>query len=298
MVQSKPQNPSDKHHFIPEFLLKEWTGENKKFWRFFRNAIGEVDCRTAAPGGVCYRRGLYATEGLAPEHKQQVEGLFMEPLDTKAAEVHDLLLDGVTKTLTDEQRSRWAGLLMSLWFRTPGDVASIRDAVAAMLEPDVVKAKLGIDEPLDFPPGTQDQLAMDALMHSIDDAERGTELINMHWDVIVVDNRREFFISDWPMDQPVSVPRLGGSSSYISMPIAPNRLFVASHSRTLIAALRAMPERELITRQNRASVQQAEEFVGATTRYAEQFIRENFGTRQRPSLTANIGEKTRASARP
>jgi hypothetical protein len=297
-MQSKPQNPPNRHHFIPEFLLKQWAGPDGEFWRYFRQGPDRVDCKPAAPGAVCYRRGLYATGYIPAEHKQQVETLFMAPLDTKAAEAHALLLEGAIARLSDEQRSRWAGFMMSIWFRTPHDVAGMRDIAAALFDAGAVTRALGLDEEVEFPPGTADQFAMDLMMNSIDDKGRGEELINMHWDVIGVRNRREFFISDWPMDQPVSVPRLGAGSSYVALPIAPNRLFAASHSRTLIAALRDMPERELITRQNRASVTQADEFVGATNRNAEQFIRDNFGTLDRPSLIAGLAEKYRAMAAP
>lgn len=293
------QNPPNKHHFIPAFLLKQWADANQEFWRYFRRkgegGVEVIDCKPATPGSVCYRPGLYKTEGLPPEHAQQVETLFMTPLDTKAAEVHALLLDGGVGALSDAQRCQWAGIYWSLSFRTPREVAGLRDAVAALLEPAVGKAVLGLDEPIDFPPGTADQLAMELLMRSIDHEERGGALIELEWDVIDIPNR-EFFISDWPIDEFDGTARLGRDAWWTSMPIAPRKLFVAAPSRTVIAALRRMPERGLVIRQNQASVRQAGEFVGATNRHAEQFIKANFGQRERPSLTANIGDRFRARA--
>lgn len=257
-MQSKPQNPSAKHHFVPEFLLREWKNANSEIYRYGRNGIGQVTSKPLAAGAFGYRKGLYATEGLPPEHKQQVETLFMEPLDTAAALAHDVLVAGDIRKLSDEQRCRWAGLVMSLWFRTPGEVDGIKGAVDALLDAEIGKAVLGLDVPSDFPEAAKNQLAMEVMMRAIDDPERGAELINMHWDVIDIDRRRELFISDAPLCQPRTFARLGVPQSYITMPLTPHKLFVAASSPTLGAALRMLPQRELVLRQNRAAVTQAE----------------------------------------
>ena len=55
-----------------------------------------------------------------------------------------------------------------------------------------------------------------------------------------------------------------------------------------------MPQRELVARQNRAAVGQAEHFVGSTDRSADKFIRKTFGTAKRASVTRQIAEKYRA----
>ena len=57
-----------------------------------------------------------------------------------------------------------------------------------------------------------------------------------------------------------------------------------------------LPQRELVQRQNRAAVTQAEHFVGATDQSADKFIRANFGTAERASLTRDLAGKYRAAA--
>lgn len=294
MTQSKPQGPPNKHHFVPEFLLKRWKGPDGSICRYFRNAVGEIDCKPASPGGMGYGQGLYSTEGLRPEHKQQVETLFMQPLDTEADRVHQRLLDGEVGALSDEQRCRWAGLIMSLWFRTPGEVAGIRAAVEALYDSGIGRSLPGSDELIELPDTVRNELAMQVMMRAIDDGDRGRELINMHWDVIEIDRSREFFISDSPLSQPSSFARLGAPASYIAMPISPTKLFIAANSPTLSGAMRKLPQRELVARQNRAAVGQAEHFVGATSRAADKFIRATFGTTEPVSLTRNIAAKYRA----
>ena len=295
-MQSKPQQPPDKHHYVPEFLLKEWKNSEGTIWRHYRNGRGVVDCKPQAPGGMGYQPGLYAIEGFPPEHKQQVEAGFMEPLDTAADRVHQLLLNGQVRALTDEQHSRWAGLIMSLWFRTPGDVKGIRSAVDALYERHLARTAPDLEGPVELPEAARNQLAMDVLMQSIDNGDRGRELINMHWDVIDIEPSRELFISDSPLAQPTTYARLGTAASYVTLAISPNKLFVATQSPTLIPTLRKMPQRDLVARQNRAAVGQAEHFVGSKSRSADKFIRENFGTAERLSLTRGIAERYRAEA--
>ncbi len=281
---------------MPEFLLREWKNAKSEVYRYARNSIGQITSKPLAPGAFGYRMSLYATEGLPPEHKQQVETLFMEPLDTAAALAHDVLLKGDVGRLNDEQRCRWAGLVMSLWFRTPGDVDGIRGAVNALFDAEISKAVLGLDVPSDFPESAKNQLAMEVMMRVIDDPERGAELINMHWDVIDIDRRRELLISDAPLCQPRTFARLGVPQSYVTMPLTPHKLFVAASSPMLGAALRMLPQRELVHRQNRASVTQAEYFVGATNQSADKFICDNFGTADRASLTRDLATKYRSAS--
>ena len=295
-MQSKPQQPSNRHHYVPEFLLKQWKNSDGAIWRYFRNGRGAIDCRAQAPAGMGYQPGLYATDGLPPEHRQQVESKFMAPLDTEASRVHQLLLGGRVRALTDEQCSRWAGLMMSLWFRTPSEVEGIRTAVHALYQRHLASTALNPDGPTELPEAALNSLAMDAMMESIEDSRRDTELINMHWDVIEVGGSRELFISDSPLSQPTSFARLGAPGSYLALPISPTKLFVAARSPTLVAGMRKLPQRELVARQNRAAVSQAEHFVGTRSRSADKFIRENFGTSERFSLIGSIVEKYRADS--
>lgn len=201
-------------------------------WRHFRNRRGVVDCKPQAPGGMGYKLGLYTIEGMQPEYKQQVESRFMEPLDTAADRVHRLLLDGHVRALTDEQCSRWAGLIMSLWFRTPCEVDGIRSAVDALYEHHLTRSALDPEGPIELPEAARNQLAMDILMRSIDNEQRGSELINMHWEVIEVDHSRELFISDSPLSQSIGLSRLvSPAASLLSLSHRPNCLLPRARPR-------------------------------------------------------------------
>ena len=289
-MQSKPQNPPSRHHFIPEFLLKAWK-DGDMLLRYWRNRIGQIECKPASPKSVCFEDNLYKTVGFPPEHAQQMETLFMQVIDDAAAKVHAKLLEGRINELSDLQCSDWGRFVMSLWFRTPLDMRGLKEAVGALISPEGGKALLGIDQPVDLPPEAVSALQMEILRTVIDDAERGRSFINMDWRVITTTNRREFWVSDWPLDVPTSFAWLGDRSSYVTLPIAPNKLFVAAGSRSLADRIAALPERELILRQNRSTVGHAQNFVGAKSPDAGDFIRQNFGGRVRHSITGSIAEK-------
>jgi len=136
---------------------------------------------------------------------------------------------------------------------------------------------------------------MKILRYAIDDHERGSTLINMHWRVVRTSNTRELWISDWPLDVSSKVAWLGNPSSYIGLPIAPNAWFVAAGTKSLADGLVARPQREVILAQNRATVGHAQNFVGARTPNAAEFIKANFGGLPRFSVTQSMAEKYRAT---
>lgn len=171
----------------------------------------------------------------------------------------------------------------------------LKDAVGALASAEAAKSVLrGEDGAL--PPEAVSALQMEVLRMVIDDADRGAAFINMDWRVLRTNNRRELFVSDWPLDVPVSFAWLGSASSYVSLPIGPDTLFVAAGSPTLANRIVSLPERELIMRQNRSTVGHAQTFVGARTHQAGDFIRANFGLRSRHSVTQSIADKYKRGA--
>ena len=293
-MQSKPQNPPSRHHFIPQFLLEQWT-TGGVLLRYHRNWRGEIESAPASPKSVCFERDLYKTVGFPPEHAQQMETLFMQVVDDAAAKVHAQILDGGVRSLSDAQCSDWGRFVFSLWFRTPSDMRGLKDAVGALAGPESGRAIVD-GEHVALPPAALSALQMEILRTVIDDAERGRALINMEWLVIKTTNPREFFVSDWPLDVPVSFAWVGSNSSYVTLPIGPNALFVAAGSRSLADRIATLPERELIIRQNRSTVGHAQSFVGARSAQAAAFISAHFGGRTRYSVTQGIADKYKGPA--
>lgn len=290
MTQSKPQAPRRRHHFIPKFLLDRWTGRDGELVRYFRRGDGVIDRKRSSPGGVAYEDWLYETAGFPPEHAQQMEQKFFAPIDDKAAKAHDLLAAKRGNELTEAMACDWARLIMSIWFRTPGDTKGLGNAIASLADPSTSKRVMGMPTPPDFPPEAFSQLQMQAIRMAIDDPERGRALIGMHWGTVDLPSPRRFMISDWPLQTARDLPFLGHPGSYIVMPLTPSRLFAAACSPRFLPALGALPPRELEQRVNYAVVSQARSFVGATCEKAEVFVEKNFACEGRPSVAKTIAQ--------
>ena len=292
-MQSKNQNPPWRHHFIPKFLLNEWA-KSGELLRYYRDRRGDVQCEPRSPKGVCFAPDLYKTEGFPREHAQQMETIFMQWIDNAAANVHARLLRGEVDALSDQECTEWARFIISLIFRTPLDIRGLREAVAILAER--ARPLMEADgEGEELPPVAVQDLQMKILRYVIDDRERGSTLINMHWRVVKTSNPRELWISDWPLDVPSKAAWLGDPSSYIGLPIAPDAWFVAAGTKSFADRLVAQPHREIILRQNRATVGHAQNFVGAKTLNAAKFIKTNFGGLPRFSVTQSMAEKYRAA---
>lgn len=291
-MQKKPQRPSNRHHFIPEFLLKRWaepTGELLRYWRTERG----VCSKRRSPKAVCFEWGLYKTEGFPPEYAHQMETLFMGPLDSGAALAHAHLVERGEDGLSARQRSDWGRFIISLWFRTPLDLAHLGSAVSALADAAASKAILGIEVPAELTPTMVKQLQMEALREAINDLDKIKILINMDWAVLDVSNSRELWRSDWPLGLPTHAPWLGAADSFITVPIAPSKLFVAAGSNWRLKQFQALSHRKLILGQNMSTVPRAINFVGATNDNAKDFITRHFGTAERPSIMRPIADKYR-----
>lgn len=53
---------SQKHHFVPKFLLKPWTYDEKNLWLYLKSNI-EVSPRSASIADVGHEKNLYTSRG-------------------------------------------------------------------------------------------------------------------------------------------------------------------------------------------------------------------------------------------
>jgi hypothetical protein len=181
---------------------------------------------------------------------------------------------------------------MSLWFRTPHDMKGLRAMIQIRADDPFADAHQE-DEVLSTVQVAD--LQMKFLRYVIDDRERGEMLVNMDWRVRKMSNRRQLWVSDWPLDVPKQLAWLGHPSSFVTLPIAPDTLFVAAGSQSMGDRLAALTDREIISRQNRATVGHARSFVGAQRPDGADFIEKHFGGLSRYSVTQDIASRYRAA---
>jgi hypothetical protein len=300
-------NPPAKHHYIPRFQLAQWAVDNGKLWRFLQPRPGKIVTKLVAPAEIGYKKNLYITAGLPPERAQQVEQHFMSRLDDQAAEAHQHILAGKLRNLTQKQRSAWSRFIMSQWFRTPPGLRYFKEAMGHILAspnesihsryqetrqegyPDSFEELVAMMNP-DF----ADQTSMDLLRKMIDDPKNGLRLNNMPCLVIETTESHEFLISDAALQQ--GSAGIFSDQGYLTLPIAPRKLFVAATKADVVRSIQSLPRRDLIARHNRAVVRYASIFVGATDLSQDAFISANFGAEEHQTLIKGLADKYRRTA--
>ena len=123
MSQSK--NTSHRHHFVPQFYLREWhdpSGEG--FWLYTRDRNGQIKLHRRPAKSIAYVEDLYSLlpDGLTFDHSVEpdvVERDFFSRIDNEAAKVHQkILLQGI-KSLHDNDKRIFAVFVNSLLERHP-----------------------------------------------------------------------------------------------------------------------------------------------------------------------------------
>jgi Protein of unknown function (DUF4238) len=119
-----------KHHYIPVFYLKQWTGTDGRLCEFSK-PYNEVKARRVHPDATAYVRGLNTIDGLPPWDEQYLEDVFFKIADNYAASALRILLAEKTWRFTLKERSGWSRYIVSLMLRRGGP--AWRDRMAAWL---------------------------------------------------------------------------------------------------------------------------------------------------------------------
>lgn len=136
-------------------------------------------------------------------------------------------------------------------------------------------------------PDVKAKWAMSELPDLIDHQEIGQLLNNMHWFVIQT-------AADIPRlltsDRPLFVSgKFGAPDCYLTLPIAPDRLFVAVHSKNAETAFRARPQKELIESTNARTVQHAAKYVYGGDNAVADFVDAHISSVRQPSYFEMCG---------
>lgn len=294
-------NPPVKHHYTPQFLLAHWAIDDGKLWRFTKPYGDKVATKRVAPAEIGYEKHLYAIPGLPAETMQRIEEKIMSPLDALAADAHKLLLAGKVGAMPQKERSSWSRFIMSQWFRTPDGVGAMKQAMCALLskEDPVLGAKYqalkldGYPETLEaaiaaLNPHFAEHAALQVMCKLMDDPKNGLRVNNMLWGVREIEGGHDLLVSDVLLQQNSGV---FSPSGYITMPIAPRKLFFAVNSQSLAQTLLTMKRNELVSRANRAVVRRAAHYVGATSLSQQTFIEAHFGQEENALLVKGLAAK-------
>src|SRR5215510_2074562 len=131
-MATQSSNPPARHHYIPAFYLRQWVGadllvcEMRKHPRVFSD-------KRKAQKATGFKRDLYKIAMLPLEQAQQFDSEFLKLTDNSAYDALQKLIHD-NQNWTSTLRSAWARFILSLLFRNPEAVATIRDHVLKMWE--------------------------------------------------------------------------------------------------------------------------------------------------------------------
>ncbi len=291
-----------KHHHLPVFYLKRWTGEDGRLCQFSR-PHKEIVSHRKYPAQTGYVERLYELPGLPSGKAQEIEQGFMQRLDSLAAEALAMLENDDSRITRDSQpRSAWSRFVMSLLMRTPEDVAALKSGIAEEwaqsipeLEAKYVNER-GPNDPATLEeylaqrdPEDVERWAISLAPRLIDHRKIGKLLNNMRWMVRrITSDAGEFLTSDRPV---VMSWTLTEQNAFLFMPIGPKAMFVAVND---VETQRMVEEREpaeQVEAINRFIAGRAVKFVYARDDSVLNYVRQHMGTKPRKTLIEQLAER-------
>lgn len=289
-------NPPRKHHFVPEFLLRQWAVDDGELceYRRFGNRIASG---SKSPGATGYQIDLYKLDGAPPDVAQRFEQAFMAPVDGAASDALHRLLAGSNGAWAAQLASSWVRFVLSLRYRHPQAVAEIKAMMAEAwkaakdeLATSYEAVKLPGDPPTleqylaKRPPGSDARPGLDMLWRVIDSQRNGRTLIQSHWRVVDLSQSPiPLLLSDRAVQVPLG---FGDENGFLLLPISPKKLFVFDRGVLWEDLGSRVSAEELVEAINLETVQRAHEFVWGTSDRHHAFVQAHMGAKPVPPLVS------------
>jgi Protein of unknown function (DUF4238) len=278
-----------KHHYSPVCYLKQWTTGDGRLceYRMIPNGVG-VKPRRTSPAGTGYQIDLYRVQGVPADIAQDFEKRFMHLIDTDASRGLEKIIAGETDNWPGPLRSGWTRFILSLLFRNPEAVATIRGHIVQMWDEGTkalqseYAARRRASDPETFEeflakrePNAAQIGAANFLAEVIDNNRVGQTVFEMKWSRIDLSgSTHQLLTSDRPIDMPLG---LADANAYIALPVSPTILFVAAHNNELGDRLRKAEPTEVVSKINKRVIEQARKFVWGSTDSQLNFVKKHFG---------------------
>lgn len=287
-----------KHHYIPQFYLKQWEGADKKLEVYYRRGDGLITSTRLARKGTGYEVDLYKLPGVTPETEHQVESMFMALVDDEAVRVRDrMLASEIPKEA--QKRHAWARFILSLVVRNPEELNRFKaDYSEHLLKPDpefqaryAAMRKEGDPElfeewMLAMDPTYAERQAVVTLTKLIENQSVLRLFRTMHWRVIDLSRAsRRLVTSDRPVVMTNGMVHYQG---HYALPISPTRLFLATTAVQFADEFCALPAGKIVREVNRMVIGQARRFVYGLDGRNLTDVRRGFGKLDPPSIIPSM----------
>jgi hypothetical protein len=290
------------HHYIPQFYLRPWLGDDHKLQEFRRGYKDRIQTGRYGTLVTGCEEDLYTVPGVTEETKHNIERYFMSFVDNAAVKARDMMLEDRIPQ-DPEIRHSWARFILSLVFRNPEELGKFKtDFKAKMLAPlPEIQAKYERIRQDDDPPLFEEWMVKHDPTHTERESVLAmTRLIEhqnvlkllrtMHWVVIDTSRvQRRLMTSDRPVVMTNGLVRFDG---HYAIPISPTRLFIAFTSVAWAEKFTAWPAGKIVRDVNEAVIGQGRKYVYAVDKANFAEVKRLMGKREAPSFVKTFGGRS------
>lgn len=292
-----------KHHYLPVFYLKRWTGPpDGKLVAFRKWPQGGTNPQRLHPAGIGWQRSLYTLDEVELSLAQKIETAFMQPVDALASDALALLEeDNGGARWSSRLRQAWVIFLRSLVLRTPIDI----DALKKRYVDEWGKAVPELEIEYQRRRSPSDPLTANGFLSSLtrsqleDHALRlipglasnrviAELLMNMHWFVVDVEAGGIELLTS---DRPLWMSPMKLDDAFITLPIGPRKMFWSvKHPKWEDYVRRGLP-RDWVQERNKLVLRQATSLAIGRTDHPLPFVRKHLGAETLASIFERMGRE-------
>ena len=266
----------NRHHYIPVFYLKQWTGSDGRLCEYSR-PYKQTRAKRKHPSATGYVDGLYSLSDVPPEQTQKIETQLMKNVDNWAAKTLSKLLQNGSKSdqLDPRLALGWCRFLYSLIVRNPESLELASQKMASLgLE---VLESVREDYPLLRAPTDPESFdefkakfalnpicigAPHALPYLINSRRVAKEIASLIWVTRTVRNAKWTMLTS---DRPIIMTNgLSRTDAHIVIPISPRMLFIASRNKETSDRINSMTSNEIVETTNNKVAEQAIKYVASS----------------------------------
>lgn len=246
-----------KHHYVPVFYLKQWTGPNGRLIAFRRPFGDKVVATPKPPKKTGYVNGLYWLHGIDPAVANAIEEIVMGHIDNNAAIAHQFILQDNVGRIPPSVRLAWTRFIVGLLIRSP---ASIRNVYERMMNPsqeerrEIKRITKGLPDS-ELSAVAMQRMALVTIARLTQSPAIERVINRMRWGIynLTLPELR-FFTSDRPVVMTNGVGRKGG---HLAIPVSPQKLFLAFNDEAIEREIRAKSPWEISETVNHQVVRRA-----------------------------------------